>query len=92
MGIQAYSSITSLTIRVDHKKSGDTTSMEDKYFVTATGTKCIRQTTKGWKLLVQWHDGSHQWIDLKILKESNPIHVAEYATARDIAEHPAFAW
>ncbi len=38
---------------VDHKKSGDATLMEDKYFVTATGTKHIRQTTKGWKLLVQ---------------------------------------
>jgi hypothetical protein len=65
---------------------------KDKYFVTATGTKRIRQTTKGWKLLVQWHDGSRQWIDLKILKESNPIQVAEYATACDIAEHPAFTW
>ena len=31
-------------------------------------------------------------IDLKILKESNPIQVAEYATSRDIHEHPAFAW
>jgi hypothetical protein len=38
---------------VDHKKSGDATLMEDKYFVTATGTKRIRQSTKGWKLLVQ---------------------------------------
>ncbi len=58
---------------VDHKKSGDTTSMEDKYFVTGTGTKRIHQTTKGWKLLLQWHDGSRQGIDLKILKESNPV-------------------
>jgi hypothetical protein len=77
---------------VDHKKSGHTTSMEDKYFVIATGTTCIRQTTKGWKLMVQWHNGSRQWIDLKILKQSNPVQVAEYATACDIAEHPAFAW
>ena len=58
----------------------------------ATGTKCIHQTTKGWKLLVQWHNDLHQWIDLKILKESNPAQVAEYATACDIAEHPAYAW
>ena len=77
---------------VDHKKSGNATSMEDKYFVTATGTKRICQTTKGWKLLVQRHNGSRQWIDLKILKESNPVQVAEYTTACDIAEHPTFAW
>jgi hypothetical protein len=77
---------------IDHKRSGDATSMEDKYFKTANGTKRMRQTTKGWKLLVQWHDNSCQWIDLKILKESNPVQVAEYATSRDIHEYPAFAW
>ena len=77
---------------IDHKRSGDATSMEDKYFKTANGTKRMRQTTKGWKLLVQWHGNSRQWIDLKILKESNPVQVAEYATSRDIHEYPAFAW
>jgi hypothetical protein len=52
----------------------------------------MRQTTVGWKLLVQWNDGSHQWIALKILKESNPVQVAEYAVARGIGNKPAFAW
>jgi hypothetical protein len=77
---------------IDHKRSGDAISMEDKYYKTASGTKRMRQTTKGWKLLVQWHDTSRQWIDLKILKESNPVQVAEYATSCNIHEHPAFAW
>jgi hypothetical protein len=52
----------------------------------------MQQTTKGWKLLVQWHNTLRQWIDLKILKESNPVQVAEYAASCDIHEHPAFAW
>ena len=77
---------------VDHKRSGDAISMEDKYFVTKTGTKRIRQTTVGWKLLVQWSDGSRQWIALRILKESNPVQVAEYAFARGLGDEPAFAW
>jgi hypothetical protein len=77
---------------IDHKGSGDATPMKDKYYVTATGTRCIRQTTKGWKLLVQWHNSSRQWIDLKILKEPNSVQVAEYATSCDIADHPACAW
>jgi hypothetical protein len=34
----------------------------------------------------------HQWIELKLLKESNPVQVAEYVTAKNIAEEPAFAW
>jgi hypothetical protein len=37
-------------------------------------------------------NGMRQWIDLKILKESNPVQVAEYVTARNIADKPAFAW
>ncbi len=77
---------------IDHKRSGDAILMEGKYYKTASGTKCMQQITKGWKLLVQWHDTSRQWIDLKILKESNPVQVAEYATSCDIHEHPAFAW
>ena len=52
----------------------------------------MRQTTVGWKLLVQWNDGLRQWVALKILKESNPVQVAEYAVARGIGDEPAFAW
>jgi hypothetical protein len=77
---------------IDHKRSGKTILIEDKYFVTKTGTKCMRQTTVGCKLLAQWNDGSGQWIALKILKESNPVQVAEYAIACDIADKPALAW
>ena len=47
---------------------------------------------KGWKLLVQWKDGSTTWGPLKDHKESDPVRVAEYAIANKIAEEPAFAW
>ncbi len=77
---------------VDHKSSGEATKMADKYLLTKTGTKWMGQTTQGQKFLVQWANGTRQWIDLKILKESNPVQVAEYVTARNIAEEPAFAW
>ena len=77
---------------VDHKSSGEATKMADKYFITKSGTKRMRQSTQGWKFLVKWTNGSRQWIDLKILKESNPVQVAEYVTARNIADEPAFAW
>ncbi len=55
---------------IDHKRSGKAVLMEGKYLVTKTGTKRMRQTTVGWKLLVQWNDGSCEWITLKILKKS----------------------
>jgi hypothetical protein len=77
---------------VDHKSSGEATKMADKYLLTKTGTKQMHQMTQGWKFLVQWANGTRQWIDLKILKESNPVQVAEYVTSRNIADEPAFAW
>jgi hypothetical protein len=77
---------------VDHKHSGEATTMADKYFITNTGTKQMRQMTVGWKFLVEWANGSRQWIELKILKESNPIQVTEYTMACNIWEEPAFVW
>ena len=47
-------------------------------------------TTWGWKLLVEWRDGKTSCIDLKYLKESNPIEVVEHAVANRIVEEPAF--
>jgi hypothetical protein len=48
---------------------------------------------KGWKLLCSWKDGSSDWVDLKDLKDLNPIKVAEYAMANNkIQEEPAFKW
>jgi hypothetical protein len=52
----------------------------------------MRQTTVGWKFLVKRANGSRQWIELKILKESNHVQVAEYAMACSIWEESAFAW
>jgi hypothetical protein len=42
--------------------------------------------------LVEWKDGSSNWLPLKDLKQSYPLEVAEYALANKIAEEPAFAW
>ncbi len=86
-----YASSSSYVI-VDHKRSGDAIRMEDKYFVTKTGTKRIRPTTKGWSMLIEWADGRRQWVDLKLLKHSNQLQVAEYAAARGLTDEPAFAW
>ena len=77
---------------VDHKSSGEAVRMADKYVISKNGTKRLRHTTVGWKFLVEWTNNSRQWISLKILKESNPVQVAEYAVARNIADEPAFAW
>ncbi len=66
--------------------------MTDKYYHTKTGTRRMRQTTVGSSFLVQWSNGTRQWIDLKLLKELNPVQVGEYVISRGIQDEPAFAW
>ena len=66
--------------------------MTNKYYQIKTGTQRMRETTFGWTFLVQWSDGTRQWIDLKVLKESNPVKVGEYVIAHGIQDEPAFAW
>jgi Reverse transcriptase (RNA-dependent DNA polymerase) len=76
---------------IDHK--ADASAMEKADAFTELKGKRIRQmTTQGWKMCVQWKDGTTSWALLKDLKESNPVQVAEYAVANGIAEEPAFAW
>jgi hypothetical protein len=76
----------------DHKKHGSALSKDDGFIENRHGQRRPKLTTRGWKLLVSWKDGSTDWIPLKDLKEANPITVAEYAVANKIAEEPAFAW
>ena len=51
----------------------------------------MRQTTVGWSFLIQWGDGSWQWVDLKVLKKSNTVQVGEYVIACGIDHETAFA-
>ena len=60
------------------------------YVTTKANFKRLHQTTVGWKLIVKFIDGSDQWVLLKILKETNPIEVSEFATARNIVDEPEF--
>jgi hypothetical protein len=73
---------------IDHKMDGSAAAPDDMYYTDKHGVKRIRQTTKGWVLLLQWKDGSTTWFPLKDLKESNPIEVAKYAIANKLLHEP----
>ena len=77
---------------VDHRKNGRALDQEDMYITTKKGHRRMRETTAGWDLLVQWRNGSQEWIPLKVIKNSNPVEVAEYSRSRGIDNEPAFAW
>ena len=77
---------------VGHRKNDNAVGKNDRYVQDRHGRKRPRKTTKGWELEVLWSNGSNSWIELKHLKESNPVDVAEYAVASKIDKEPAFSW
>eukprot|EP00970_Alexandrium_tamarense_P013767 scaffold3678_cov106-Alexandrium_tamarense.AAC.1 len=77
---------------LEYRRNKSAVTKENQYVVTKRGRRKLRQTTVGWDFLVQWKDGTTQWLPLKLLKESNPVDVAEFVTARGIADEPAFCW
>jgi hypothetical protein len=75
----------------DHKRDGSALSKDDGSIENRHGQRRPRLTTRGWKRLVAWEDGSTDWIPLEDLKDLNPVEVAEYEVANQIAEEAAFA-
>lgn len=65
---------------------------EQRFIIENNGNIHKRPTTKGWRLCVQWKDGSTSWEALKDLKESFPIEIAEFALSRGLQDEAAFLW
>ena len=81
-----------LDVIIDYRVNGHEVNLQDAFITTGTGAIRRCETTIGWELLVQWKEGSTNWISLKDLKESYPVQTAENAVAAKIAMEPAFAW
>ena len=77
---------------IDFGTDGNAIVRGNEFVVTRRGRRRLRKTTVGWKLLVAWKDGSEQWIPLSIMKESNPVEVAEFAKSCGLLDEPAFKW
>ena len=76
---------------IGHRSNKHAIKQQDTFIVTKTGPKRRKETTKGWELLIRWKDGGTYWVALNDIKESYPVHEAEYAVS-SISEEPAFAW
>ena len=61
-------------------------------FIKSRSGLVPKKTTRGWKLLVKWKDGSISWVLLKELKNSNPVEVVQYTVMNALEEEPAFKW
>ena len=76
---------------IDHKEDDSAIPISEGTFISNNSVR-KKRTTRGWKLLVQWKDGTTSWARLADMKESFPLETAEYARRNQIAEEPAFAW
>ena len=76
---------------IDHSKDG-TAIRPDDGFVMLRGKRVPKRTTKGWRICVEWKDGTTSWLDLKDVKDSHPVLLAEYAVANKLVSEPAFQW
>ena len=77
---------------LEHSSDDTAVAKADKYAITKGGSKRLRKTTIGWKMLIRWTDGNEEWIPLKKLKEHYPVQTAEYAISNNIVDEAAFAW
>ena len=77
---------------IDYRTNGTELKQQDAFITTQTGTKRRPETTKGLKLLIEWKDGSLNWVSIKDIKESYPVEVAKFTLATCISMEPAFAW
>ena len=66
----------------DHRKDNSAIPISDGSYTSRNGNQVPTMTTRGWKLLVEWKDGSSTWVPLKSLKVSNPVELVEYAVAK----------
>ena len=51
----------------------------------SNGNKRRQETKKGWEICIHWKDGSSTWNQLKDVKESYPVKMAEYAVENRVA-------
>ena len=55
-------------------------------------SKQQRKTTKGWKFLLTFKDGSTNWFRLADLMREYPIEIANYVKNNNLQDEDAFSW
>ena len=77
---------------MNHRVLPDAIPQSQGTYVNSYSVEHRKTTTPGWELLVEWKDGSTDWVAMKDLKKSYPAGLAHYAINLSIQEERAFAW
>ena len=81
-----------LTEVTDHKRYDSAITKVNGFTKSINGKLHRNRTKHGWKISVEWKDGSVDWVPLKELKRFNPVEPAEYAVTNEISDEPALRW
>ena len=84
--------VMTLSDIIGHRTDGNEVQESDAYITSSNGTKRRKETTVGHHLLLQWKDGTSTWNELKDVKDSYPVELAQYAVENKLDKLPAFAW
>lgn len=72
----------------DHQSNSTALNVTDGSYRTSAENPVSKRTTRGWKLLMGWIDGSTDWVNLSEVKEACPVQLAEYTIAKVKAHEP----
>ena len=75
-----------------HKKDDSAIAKVDGFINYSSGKLHQSRKTRGWRILVEWKDGSVDWVPLKDLKQSSAVEMYEYAMENEISDKPALNW
>ena len=82
-----YQVLTGVT---DHKNYDISIAKVDGFINSSSGNINQKRTTCGWKILLEWKDGSVDWVTLKDLMHSRLVEMAEYDVANDMSDELDF--
>ena len=77
---------------IDSRTDGTHIMEGDSFIHMSNGNKRRRETTKGWEFFIQWKYGSSTWNQVKDVKESFLLELAEYALINQTTDEPEFLW
>ena len=76
----------------DHHVDSTENMQQDDFNISNNGDNRLRETTKGWEILIQWKDGSTTWDITKDVKKCYSLQLAKYSHQIRISQEPASAW
>ena len=63
---------------VDHRSDGKEIMQQDALVISNNLSKGLRNTTKGWEILIKWKYRTTTWESMKDVKECYPLKLVEY--------------